>query len=309
MTQKTVIESQEADQEHLLIIGDLIIDRTIYVTVPKISPESPVPVAMVEPDMAVETPGGAGLAAAFASKNSIRSIFLTTTSDDRIDWLSKFNIATYRAIESLNVRKTRYIDIKSNYHLLRVDTDKAIKLPNPGANLIKSVNELLYKYNISCVLFLDYCKGIFTSVNLVKDLISVIKERSIPIYVDTRSKDILKFSGVDILKLNNNELSSLFMSDQYNSINNIISSLIINELVITKGENGADIYSLDEKVSYSPDLSKYTGIPDVTGCGDVFDVSFCYNRYIKKRDLMKSVSNAVDIATDFAYKSIKERLC
>jgi sugar/nucleoside kinase (ribokinase family) len=77
-----------------------------------------------------------------------------------------------------------------------------------------------------------------------------------------------------------------------------------NNLIVTKGAEGAVLYPS----MYEAKPEVFDGSPDVTGCGDVFDVTFCYNYYIKKKSLKSSLKIAVDRATRFAYEPITERL-
>ena len=83
----------------------------------------------------------------------------------------------------------------------------------------------------------------------------------------------------------------------------------LKTLIVTRGKNGASIYGKKNEYSFKPDVSKYIGTPDVTGCGDAFDISFCYYSFIKKLIPAIALELASTKATRFAYKPIKDRLC
>lgn len=314
----TEYSPQGQSNKKILIIGDLIIDRTIYCTVPKISPEAPVPVAMVEPSGIIETPGGAGLAASYAVKNNIDSIFLTVVGRDRENFLIDNNIDSeqleYGTI--VNPRKTRYIDTGSNHHLLRADTDKMIdksifERNSFQKNFVFLFTSILADENISGIVMLDYCKGIFDNELLVQEIISISRARFIPVYIDSRSDNLNKFTGANVLKLNTKEFERAKETLRADSIGSISRKLDLDYVIVTHGKDGAELYTNEEGapiLSYKQDLSHYNGAPDVTGCGDVFDVTFCFNWCIKDISISGSISRAVDKATEFAYKPIKERL-
>lgn len=318
MTAQTIVtesflQEKENQKSKLLIIGDLIIDRTIYCTVSKISPEAPVPVAMIEPNGIVETPGGAGLAASYASKNNIDSIFLTVVGNDKETFIDNCKI-DYEQLEyksPLNPRKTRYIDIKSNHQLLRADTDAMIDksifhMVTFQDAFLKLFNKILKEENISGIVILDYCKGIFNRPRIAYEIINIAADKGIQTYVDTRRHDLSIFSGVNILKLNDKEFTYA-----KNSCNP--RYLGLDYLVVTHGKDGASIFQTKNNIftnleNFKSNLGNYSGTPDATGCGDVFDVTFCENWCINKNNIVNSLKIAVDKATKFAYTPIEERL-
>jgi bifunctional ADP-heptose synthase (sugar kinase/adenylyltransferase) len=302
------------DQETILIVGDLLIDRTFYVDVTKLSPEAPVPVAMLT-GRSHNTPGGAGLAAAFAAKNSIPSIFCTYTSSHIADNLENsygINVLYTGPYDTVvNAIKTRYIDNERHYHLLRVDSDRVT--PKPFAKYdeeeewFDNIRRAIVLGTITSLVLLDYCKGIFTK-NRAQRLISIANAMKVPVYVDSRSPDLETFYGADIIKLNSAELHAA--ESRYNcSIWDICDKLNLKYLIETRGKDGAQCVHKNNVVeSYQPDINIFEGSPDVTGCGDVFDISFCYYWSIEKLEIGKAMIEAVNQATNFAYEPIQRRL-
>jgi D-beta-D-heptose 7-phosphate kinase/D-beta-D-heptose 1-phosphate adenosyltransferase len=303
----------------ILIIGDLIIDKTIWVEVKKVSPEAPVPVAEILPyEGSQRSPGGAGFAAAFAEKDGIPSLFLTSCPVSTTSWLNKLGINAQAHETYDNVTKIRYIDIATNYHLIRVDTDQTIYPPNlrtfSGAIRFQDhVNSILESHDIACIMLLDYCKGLLTEETITQWLVETSKSNGIPIYTDSRSEDLTRFKDVNILKLNAKEYSFAFGALNASCALDVKSKLNVDTLIVTKGPEGAELYTCPpggqwSESLYTPDLSKYSGSPDVTGCGDAFDVSFCYNWAILGKSLAESLKAAVDRASGFAYEPIGDRI-
>lgn len=313
----TATDSRQAGQgSKILLIGDLLIDKTVTVEVNKVSPEAPVPVASVLPgDHTRESPGGAGLAASYAIKDNIPIVFLTACPPIRADWLKELGIPTlfYRAPD--NIHKIRYIDDASGYHLIRIDTDQTVVPPDlnsdSGVDTFKILfNLALKEENIAVVALLDYRKGLLSNPTLTQWIIQKCKSKDIPIYTDTRSKDIRKFEGTTILKLNSNEFELACGALNISSAREALSKLKIGALLITKGKDGAEAHTpitIFSSVSYP---TEPVGNPDVTGCGDVFDVNFCYHWGVKKKHINEALELSVDRATAFAYEPVGERtLC
>ena len=313
----TAIEFTQADpKEKVLLIGDLLIDRTYYVEVTKLSPEAPVPVAMLT-GKPIDTPGGAGLAAAYAAVHSIPLIFGTYTSIETALWINNtYKIpVVYSSVRKseINAIKTRYIDNERFYHLLRVDSDRTVPLPfefdkQEEEEWFRQIKDVIFNEKISIISLLDYKKGFFNKERC-RRLISIAKKMNIPVYVDSRSKDLKKFTGASVLKLNTLEFGEACELYHVNDPYQLIKELDITFLIKTKGSKGAEMWSKGKgHCSYTPDLNEHEGSPDVTGCGDVFDVTFCHEWSIKKIAFGKALETAVETATKFAYESIGERL-
>ena len=92
----------------------------------------------------------------------------------------------------------------------------------------------------------------------------------------------------------------------------LMLNLDVKNLIITKGANGADLYMWSEETRFITKKShkpkKLSGSPDVTGCGDVLDISFCYNWAIGGLTLVEALKAASDRATEFAYEPIEARI-
>ncbi len=293
----------------VLIIGDLIIDRTWPVHVKKISPEAPVPVGNILSNEPIDTPGGASLAAAYAAKHKIPVLFLTATTPQTISWLEQQKIYTFSIQQANNIIKTRYIDEISNYHLVRIDNDDVITPPviSPE-DLIEGIKKAQKKSPITAIAALDYRKGIFQQKETCIELVNFCKKNKLPLYVDTRGNP-LKFKGCNVLKLNYNEYIKACKTISCSDAQTIISSFSLDYLIITKGHEGAAIYNKENALFTTNPEPNYTGAPDVTGCGDVFDINFCHYWQTQKGLPTEALIFAVNKATEYAYEPMKDRLC
>jgi len=294
----------------MLIMGDTIIDSTWYVNAIKLSPEAPIPTVYLGSPDPILTPGGASLAAAFANRHSLESMFVTTIEDRFCKWLQSKGIDIVSLADNYNIVKTRYIDIGSGYHMLRVDNDSIVTPHFVYPLEIKNkLTDIIETNKISCITILDYQKGMFNVEETCHTIISIANKNNIPVYVDTRG-DPLKYIGCDFIKLNEKEYNAAASKLNINSPLQLTKKLNVKAVIVTKGKNGASIYTSDGKTEYKyvPDLRKYNGTPDVTGCGDVFDINFCYNRFIEGFSPTKSLKLSVEKATKYAYELVSDRL-
>jgi len=312
MNHLTPIEFFHQDQrdKKILIVGDLFIDKTWKVQTTKISPEAPIPVVQKLSSISSERPGGAGIAISFLKKNfpECPAILYTSTSDKVAKKITDLGaeISYQRINEEDVIIKERYIDDSSKYHLLRVDNDNLVK--RDALSLSKLVS-VICNNDLACVIFMDYQKGLFDNEMFIADTIALLRERDIPIYVDTRTKDINKFTGVDIIKLNQKEYELACIRFGTSTPQSLARTLNVDQIIITKGAHGASIHSKSGYTTNSiPDVSTRHVAPDVTGCGDAFDASFCYYMFVEKKCASYSIQQAVNKATSFAYQPIESRV-
>jgi bifunctional ADP-heptose synthase (sugar kinase/adenylyltransferase) len=173
---------------------------------------------------------------------------------------------------------------------------------------------ILEQNNIPIVAMLDYRKGMLANPTLTQWIIKACDKRSLLTYVDSRSKDLLKFKGATIVKVNDKEFSFACGALNVSDPHSLLSKLNTEHLLITKGEEGAEACVQQKTTkgfdfySYKPDISSFTNSPDVTGCGDVFDISFCYEWGIKNNTIKDSLIKSVEKASEYAYKPLKERI-
>jgi D-beta-D-heptose 7-phosphate kinase/D-beta-D-heptose 1-phosphate adenosyltransferase len=158
----------------ILVIGEYCIDKFIYNSTNKLSPEAPVPV--VVPKYIIQNDGMAG--------NVVRN--LTALSDLEVKWL----------FQPETITKTRYIDDKSNHMFLRVDEGEE----NISPFVLNEYSLALINW-ADAVVVSDYDKGF-----LDQDTLRKIAEAAKFSILD--SKKLLKDSTIEpytFIKLNEKE--------------------------------------------------------------------------------------------------------
>lgn len=227
---------------NILVIGDSCLDEYVYGSADKLSPEAPV--MILEQDEKETKPGMAANV-----KSNLEALGCS------VDFITNLELIT----------KTRFIDKKSGYHLLRLDNEPDI-VPWSGRTAfdIKSYD---------AVVISDYGKG-FIDYPHIEQIRSVFDG---PIFLDTKKTDLAAFHGI-FVKINELEYSRRV------SIN--------DNLIVTLGAKGA-MYKTGRDPKYETYFSAPTvEVFDVCGAGDTFLASLAY-KYVLDKDINKAIEFAI----------------
>lgn len=195
---------------HLLVVGDIMLDRYLWGTVDRISPEAPVPILHLRESE--NRPGGAAnVAMNIAGLGARVSIFGCSGDDERgallTSLLSSANVNT-SWIQHLDywqtTTKTRVIG--GHQHLLRVDEERPLDLEPGQAHLVREAIELcIEKTNPDAVVVQDYNKGLLSKA-FISSLLDAAGD--IPVMVDPKDDHFFAYRGVTIFKPNLRELAA-----------------------------------------------------------------------------------------------------
>jgi D-beta-D-heptose 7-phosphate kinase/D-beta-D-heptose 1-phosphate adenosyltransferase len=226
----------------ILVIGDSCIDEYVYGTVNKLSPEAPVMILNQE-----EKETKPGMAANV--KANLEALGC------EVDFITNLELIT----------KTRFIDKKTGYHLLRLDNEPDIV---PWSGRMPFDVE-----SYDAIVISDYGKGF-----LDYDHISTLRENFTgPIFLDTKKTDLACFHGI-FVKINELEYSRRV------SIN--------DGMIITLGSQGAMW-----KTGRDPKHETHYPAPkvevfDVCGAGDTFLAAVAY-KYVQDRNIESAIEFAI----------------
>jgi len=229
------MDIQQQEKFKVLLVGDSCEDVYLYGVVDRISPETPVAVLK-------QTRTEIKLGMASNVKHNLIAlgcdVDVCTNCPDKIT-------------------KTRYIDEKSGYHLLRLDKESDI---SPWSGL--APRDLSY-YDV--VVVSDYNKGFVTYEHFEY----LIKNYNGPVFVDTKKTDLQKLEGL-FVKINNLEYSR--------------SETECSHLIVTQGKDGATY----QGSSYpAPEVEVF----DVCGAGDTFLSALAY-KYLEISDISSAIQFA-----------------
>jgi D-beta-D-heptose 7-phosphate kinase/D-beta-D-heptose 1-phosphate adenosyltransferase len=241
----------------ILVIGDYIIDRYIYGSVKRISPESPIPV--FEEISSEDKDGGAGNVVANLRALGNEVLFITNMDTPPL--------------------KTRYV--VNNHILFRSD--------NESYNPPDEIN-LIIPDNIHYAILSDYNKGYLKESNKI---IEVMIENGVAVIVDPK-KHISNYKNAHIIKFNEKEFYEYTEAQSFSDCESIRKKYGISTIIITMGGNGvfvSDLVDGDYTVK-----TKNHPVSDVTGAGDVFIASLTHFLN-KKNTIKESIKKANTLAS------------
>jgi len=231
------MDIQQLKQFNLLLIGDGCYDVYHFGNCTRLSPEAPVPI--------------------FTEHRTEIRPGMCLNVERNLQGLSQ-HVTTFANKEE--IKKERFIEENYNHHLLRLDKEPEHIVPY----VFKS--EHLTK-NLSAVVISDYDKGFITHNN-AKALVSNAIMKQIPVFVDSKKRDLSCFENCTI-KINSHERERVETLPKQ------------CELITTAGKHGA----------YWNDFvfpAVKTEIFDVCGAGDVF-LSGLVCSYLHKKSLAEAI--------------------
>ncbi|MFN3700919.1 MAG: D-glycero-beta-D-manno-heptose-7-phosphate kinase [Alphaproteobacteria bacterium] len=262
----------------VLVVGDIMLDRFVYGTVERISPESPVPVlSIMREDKML---GGAGNALASLAGLKTKAHIVSLTGDDAEARMIAEEVKALGIDPSGLIRdparptivKTRYL--AGHQQLLRSDFEK--KEPVSAAleaQIIEKINAVLP--DMAAVLVSDYGKGLL-SRNILRHIIDQARSHSIPVIVDPKGQDYTIYAGAYAVTPNRKELAEASggMPTKTDQDIDAAAKKIAQEcdlayIVATRSADGMSVVKND--AGYDPVHFRTTAreVFDVSGAGDV----------------------------------------
>ena len=264
----------------VLLIGDFMIDHYIMGTSNRMSPEAPVPVVIPKEEFSM--PGGAGNVAMNLNTMGANVTCVGAIGDDF--WGEKLtSILNNKGINTshLEIIKNHNTTLKQRIYsnkkqIARLDSEKVIDW-NPSL-----VSELNFN-DYDVIILSDYNKGVLNKF--------IIPDTSIPVLVDPKKDDFIKYVGANIITPNLNELNRACNIDIKNdqaikdACNKLIKKFDFDYIVAKNGSKGMIIVgknSFDKKID-----AHFVENADVTGAGDTVIATLAL-AYSKTKDIEKS---------------------
>ncbi len=261
---------------HILIIGDLMMDRYIYGNVERISPEAPVPILNLT-QRNDRLGGASNVALNIKALGAIPHLLGVVGSDpDAVKFLElimKEGMDTsgiFQEPDRPTTVKTRVLS--SSQQMLRIDEESTKDIPSEiQSQLLASIQKQIRNQTPDAIIFQDYNKGVLVP-QLIKEIIRLGKKHRIPTIVDPKINNFYAYQGVDLFKPNLKETRaqvpfpvSPTLPDLTKASNYLAEKLHHRISMITLSEHG--IFLSDEHNSEIYPVSK-KDIIDVCGAGD-----------------------------------------
>ena len=265
------------ENAHILCLGDLLLDRFVYGTVSRISPEAPVPILKINRDFL--TLGGAGNVVRNLSALGCSTTFIGITGKDdggeKVKELltSLPHVTAHLINEGRTPIKSRFVS--HSQHLLRVD-DEIVATPTEAT--IKALKEAVKDHlpRAQAVILSDYGKGSLPP-ELCQYIIAASKSAGIPIIVDPKGQDYSRYQGATLLTPNEKELSEV-SPYPLRSDDDVTQAMIqvkdryeCDAILVTRGAKGMTLLAPSEpNAQYKPIHipTQAREIYDVSGAGD-----------------------------------------
>ncbi|MDV7339851.1 D-glycero-beta-D-manno-heptose-7-phosphate kinase [Terasakiella sp. A23] len=263
-----------ASNIEILCIGDIMLDRFVYGSVDRISPEAPIPVMRIEREESML--GGAGNVVRNLLSLGANARFCGLIGEDDAGrevaaLLNEDDHCTANLIMDSNrptSLKTRYM--ASNQQMLRADHEQVAPLNDQQhQDLLLDVAESLGVVNV--MVLSDYGKGVLEN-DAPENLIALAKKADIPVIVDPKGVDYSKYRGATLVTPNRKELSeaSQMACDSDSSIvaaaKHIIETCGIENVLATRSQDGMTLVTKDGDVVHLPTEARE--VFDVSGAGD-----------------------------------------
>lgn len=252
---------------HVVVLGDVMLDRYLFGSTGRISPEAPVPVVHVhETD---DRPGGAANVAVNLASLGTSTRLVGVVGDDGAA-VALQSILTDRGIrcdfqrrdDRPTITKTR---VQSRgQQLIRLDQENAAAMS--GDELVDMLKDSIQ--GAGAVVLSDYGKGALSDVS---SMIDVCRKAGIPVLVDPKGSDFDKYRGATLLTPNQSEfeaVAGVCETDEelVERGRALLDELQLEALLVTRSEKGMLLLEADMAPLFLSTQARE--VFDVTGAGD-----------------------------------------
>jgi D-beta-D-heptose 7-phosphate kinase/D-beta-D-heptose 1-phosphate adenosyltransferase len=251
----------------VVVAGDVMLDRYLFGSTGRISPEAPVPVVHVQETD--DRPGGAAnvavnLAALGASTSLVGVVGKDAAADALLGIMRARGIdcAFATADDRPTITKTR---VQSRgQQLIRLDEENS--RPMPGGALTDVLQGIVN--GAGAVVLSDYGKGALSDVAA---MIRVCREAGVPVLVDPKGTDFGQYRGATIMTPNQSEFEAV--AGRCESDNELVERAIdlmqqleLGALLVTRSEKGMLLIENGSEPLFLSTQARE--VYDVTGAGD-----------------------------------------
>ena len=256
------------NRAHVLVIGDVMLDRYWHGGANRISPEAPVPVVKVS--QVEDRPGGAGnvalnIAALGAGASLIGTIGFDEAGGVVQSRLKAAGISTDFQLSADKPTVTKLRVVSRHQQLLRMDFEQPFDASDSNEFVTKARAVIPH---MDALVLSDYAKG---SLQDCQSLIELARQFSIPVLVDPKGSDFTRYRGATLLTPNFAEFESVV--GRCRSEQDIVSrgaalmdELDLQGLLVTRGEAGLTLLRPRQPEMHLP--ARAREVFDVTGAGD-----------------------------------------
>ncbi len=246
----------------ILVVGDVILDRYLYGSVERISPEAPVPVVDVEREEF--RLGGAANVAKNLVSLGVRTYLAGVVGEDAAgskveELLKSSGVVSLLAKDARpTTQKTRVVS--RSQQLLRIDREDRSKV---GGEALRKIREAIMELDLDGIIVSDYAKGTITY-----KVTDTIRDRGCFWSVDPRPVNRELYREANLITPNEKELRQMTGALEEEEVETLgvrlKKELDVDTLVVTRGPKGMTLFT--DRIESFP--AKAKEVYDVTGAGD-----------------------------------------
>ena len=263
--------------KEIIVIGDIMLDHFVKGSVSRISPEAPVPVVNVEREDFVA--GGAGNVAVNLAALGAKPTIISVLGDDANGIILKNFLENKGAnIDHIVTDSTRPTTqkvriIAERQQVVRVDRESKTRINKEvAAKCFANFKEALK--TAKGVIMSDYGKGMLSDYN-IQDIIKACRAKNIPVCVDPKIDNFLKYKNITCMTPNTKEAwegMGLPPKKDEKSIldlgKNILRTLKADSILITRSAQGMSLFEKGKTPKITTIKATAKEVFDVTGAGD-----------------------------------------
>ena len=263
--------------KEIIVIGDVMLDHFVKGSVSRISPEAPVPVVSVEQEDFVA--GGAGNVAVNLAVLGAKPTVISVLGDDANGiilkhFLEKKGADTSKVVTDETRPTTQKVRvIAERQQVVRVDRESKARInKNVSAECFANFKEALK--TAKGVIMSDYGKGMLSEHN-IQDIIKACRAKNIPVCVDPKIDNFLKYKNITCMTPNTKEAwegMGLPPKKDEKSIldlgKKILKTLKADSILITRSAQGMSLFEKGKTPKVTTIKATAKEVFDVTGAGD-----------------------------------------
>ncbi len=260
--------------KRVAVIGDLMLDRYYWSKVTRISPEAPVPVALIK-DITFQLGGAANVVNNLLELGAQPLILGVVGDDEAGRELTKLFAEKNLSTDGIIVDTSRPTTVKTrviaeSQQIMRVDREVLTAVDSKvQGHLLDQLRAAMG--TLDAVIFEDYNKGVLVAA-LIEEAIKLAREKNVFVSVDPKFENFLCYKGANLFKPNRLEAERVLgypvstIPEVDKAAKDLLTRMQCDNLLITLGEEGMALYRANGEKFSVPALLRE--IHDPSGAGD-----------------------------------------
>ncbi len=256
------------------VLGDLMLDKYVWGSVYRISPEAPVPVLQVDSESA-RLGGAANVANNIKALGAEPVLFGIVGEDEAGERIRQILDEMGLPKDGIITDQGRPTTVKTriiahSQHVIRMDYEVSDGIDEKiQRRIIDILNSM--SGEIDGLLLEDYNKGMLTK-GLLSEVIDLARKTGKVISVDPKHLNFFEYKHVTLFKPNRKEaenalgLAAGSDEEAIGAAKELLSRLECENVLLTRGEKGMTLVERDGSSSHFP--TKARKVADVSGAGD-----------------------------------------